>query len=110
MNKLQKQALKALDVIHKKEKKYRELNTQARELQGDFPTHIQSIDSEYMSEFIGLLDEILGDELASYLLFETDGSKAYYYQLADEEKKFYIRNTKDIETFIKWRDKPENKA
>ena len=103
INKLQKEALALLKLIHEKEKKYRKLNDKTKELQGDFPTYIQSIDSEYFTSIVNLIDEIIGDELASYLLFETDGSDKYYYQLKDG-KKFLIRNVEDVKKFMEWRD------
>ena len=78
MTELQKQALALLNIIHKKQKIYSELNSKIRDLQGDFPTHIQSIDTEYFTGVVDLLDEILGDELADYLLWETDGSDRYF--------------------------------
>ena len=103
MNKIKKEALALLKLIHAKEKKYRKLNDKTKELQGDFPTYIQSIDDEYYSRVTKLLDEILGDELASYLLFETDGSDRFYIQLK-EGKKFPMRNVDDIIKYMEYRD------
>ncbi len=104
MNKIKKEALALLRLLHAKQKKYRKLNDKIRELQGDFPTHIQSIDDEYYSGVTKLLDEILGDELASYLLFEVDGSDRFYYQLNGDDKKFPIRNVDDIVKYMDYRD------
>ena len=101
-NKLKKEALALLRLLHAKEKKYKKLNEKIGELQGDFPTHIQSIDDEYYTRVVELLDEILGDELASYLLFETDGSRSY--SITTEKKKFPIRNVDDIEKYMDYRD------
>jgi hypothetical protein len=103
INEIKKEALALLRLLHAKQKKYRKLNDKIRELQGDFPTHIQSIDDEYYSGVTKLLDDILGDELASYLLFETDGSDKYYYHLKDG-KKFPIRNVDDIIKYMDYRD------
>ena len=102
MNKIKKEALALLKLIHAKEKKYRKLNEKVKELQRDFPTHIQSIDDEYFTGTANLLDNILGDELASYLLWETDGSDKYY--IIYKEKKFLIRNVNDIIKYMDYRD------
>lgn len=103
-NKIKKEALALLRLLHAKEKKYRNLNKKIGELQGYFPTHIQSIDSEYFTKIVNLIDEILElPKLASYLLFEVDGSDRYFYQLKDG-KKFPIRNVDDIEKYMEYRD------
>ena len=101
-NKIKKEALALLRLLHAKEKKYRKINKKIGELQGYFPTHIQSIDDEYYTGVTKLLDEILGDELASYLLCETDVSRRYF--IATEKKKFPIRNVDDIEKYMEYRD------
>ena len=100
MNKIQKEALALLRLLHAKQKKYSKLNDKIRDLIPEFTPHIQSIDDEYYTGVAGLIDEILGDELASYLLFETDESDSYYYHLK-AGKKFPIRNVDDI---IKYMD------
>ena len=100
ITKIQKEALALLKLIIKKEKLYSDLNEKIKELQGDFPTHIQSIDSEYFTEFVKLLDLILGDELASYLLWECSGNGS----ITDNGKEFKIRNVADIQKYMEFRD------
>ena len=103
MNKIKKEALALLKLLHAKQKKYEKLNDKIRNLIPEFTPYIQSIDDEYYSGVTKLLDDILGDELASYLLFETDGSDKYYYHLKDG-KKFPIRNVDDIIKYMDYRD------
>ena len=103
MNKIKKEALALLKLLHAKQKKYEKLNDKIRNLIPEFTPYIQSIDDDYLTGVTKLLDEILGDELASYLLFETDGSDSYYYQLK-ENKKFPIRNVDDIIKYMDYRD------
>jgi len=103
MNKIKKEALALLKLLHTKQKKYEKLNDKIRNLIPEFTPYIQSIDDEYYSGVTKLLDDILGDELASYLLFETDGSDKYYYHLKDG-KKFPIRNVDDIIKYMDYRD------
>jgi hypothetical protein len=103
MEKIKKEALALLKLLHAKQKKYEKLNDKIRNLIPEFTPYIQSIDDDYFTGVTKLLDEILGDELASYLLFETDGSDSYYYQLK-ENKKFPIRNVDDIIKYMKYRD------
>jgi hypothetical protein len=95
MKKLKKEAFALLKLLHAKEKKYIKLNQKIRKLQGDFPTHIQSIDEEYYAEVVKLLDLIIGDEWASYLLFECDPEGS----VELNGKKFRIRNVDDIIKF-----------
>ena len=103
MNKIKKEALALLKLLHAKQKKYEKLNDKIRNLIPEFTPYVQSIDDEYYSGVTKLLDDILGDELASYLLFETDGSDKYYYHLKDG-KKFPIRNVDDIIKYMEYRD------
>lgn len=103
MNKIKKEALALLKLLHAKQKKYEKLNDKIRNLIPEFTPYVQSIDDEYYSGVTKLLDDILGDELASYLLFETDGSDKYYYHLKDG-KKFPIRNVDDIIKYMDYRD------
>jgi len=103
MNKIKKEALALLKLLHAKQKKYEKLNDKIRNLIPEFTPYVQSIDDEYYSGVTKLLDDILGDELASYLLFETDGSDKYYYHLKDG-KKFPIRNVDDIVKYMDYRD------
>jgi hypothetical protein len=103
MEQIKKEALALLRLLHAKQKKYSKLNDKIRDLVPEFTPYIQSIDDEYYTGVAKLLDEILGDELASYLLFEVDGSDRYFYQLKNG-KKFLIRNVDDVERFMEWRD------
>ncbi len=103
MSKIKKEALALLKLLHTKQKKYEKLNDKIRNLIPEFTPYVQSIDDDYLTGVTKLLDEILGDELASYLLFETDGSDSYYYQLK-ENKKFPIRNVDDIIKYMDYRD------
>jgi len=103
MNKIKKEALALLRLLHAKQKKYEKLNDKIRNLIPEFTPYIQSIDDDYLTGVTKLLDDILGDELASYLLFETDGSDKYYYHLKDG-KKFPIRNVDDIVKYMDYRD------
>lgn len=103
MNKIKKEALALLKLLHAKQKKYEKLNDKIRNLIPEFTPYIQSIDDDYFTGVTKLLDDILGDELASYLLFETDGSDKYYYHLKDG-KKFPIRNVDDIIKYMDYRD------
>jgi len=103
MEKIKKEALALLRLLHAKQKKYEKLNDKIRNLIPEFTPYIQSIDDDYLTGVTKLLDDILGDELASYLLFETDGSDKYYYHLKDG-KKFPIRNVDDIVKYMDYRD------
>ena len=102
MNKIKKEALALLKLLHAKQKKYEKLNDKIRNLIPEFTPYVQSIDDDYFTGVTKLLDDILGDKLASYLLFEVDGSDKYCYYIDD--KKFPIRNVDDIIKYMKYRD------
>ena len=102
MEQIKKEALALLKLLHTKQKKYEKLNDKIRNLISEFTPYIQSIDDEYFTGTANLLDNILGDELASYLLFETDGSDRFY--IIYKEKKFPMRNVDDIIKYMEYRD------
>lgn len=102
MNKIKIEALALLRLLHEKEKKYRKLNNKIRDLAPEFTPYAQSIDDEYYTGIVKLLDEILGDKLADHLLFETDGSDKFCYYIDD--RKFPIRNVDDIVKYMDYRD------
>lgn len=68
---MKEQALKLLEIIHKKTQEYYVLNLQVKKVQNaDFPTYIQFMDDKTETEVVLLLDEVLGDKIATYFLYE----------------------------------------
>lgn len=67
---LQQQAISAMRVIIERRDAYEKINEDIRKLQPDFPQRVQCADSVIEAAFVDLLDEILGDTLASYFLYE----------------------------------------
>lgn len=74
LSSLEEKAIAILDVMDKRREKYDALNEQIMGLMGDFPTHIEHLDSEIQDAVIALVDEIVGqDKLAEYYLHECVG-------------------------------------
>ena len=69
---LREQALTTLDEIITRSARYEKINDQLQKLQRDFTPFVQSIDSKISFTITTLLDLILGDSLASYVLWERD--------------------------------------
>lgn len=100
MNKIKKEALALLRLLHAKEKKYRNLNNKIRDLAPEFTPYTQSIDDQYYTGVVKLLDEIIGETWASYLLFECNPEGL----VTIDGKDFKIRNVDDIIKYMKYRD------
>lgn len=69
-------------------------------LQGDFATHIKAIDDECLTKTVDLIDEIIGDSLASYFLWECSENGL----ITDQNLKFPITSVDDIKKYMEWRD------
>ena len=70
MSLIQEKALDLLELIKKRDNYYSEANSLLQKLQGDFPSTVQFMDASVFEAVIKLLDVILGDELASYYIYE----------------------------------------
>lgn len=65
--------LSILELMETRRASYELINDSLRGLQGDFPTLVKYIDGETENKFVDLLDAILGDDLATYYLYEVSG-------------------------------------
>lgn len=103
MNKLHKEAVNLIETIVERRQKYEKINDQIRELQGDFPTHLNFIDTDCEAKTVELLDKVLGDEeLASYFIYECQNRKeGGYIQINEDGKKYPLKTIKDLEKYIK---------
>lgn len=93
-------AIELIALIEKKEAEYRKVNDEMRRIQGDFSSHIEVMNEGVFSGVVNLLDEIIGDELASYYLFECrnmkDGGAIH-----DVDGVVYkIRNIDDVKAYM----------
>lgn len=105
---LVKQALGLLRIWEARREAYHKVNAQWRELQGDFPSLVQMVDVKIESAIVAMLDAILGDELASYYLYEVHSMrhrKGGLIVVDGVEHK--LRSVDDVERYIKWRSKHE---
>ena len=100
MTPLQTAALKLLALIDERQDRYRKLNKQIVELQGDFYTHLQFIDRDLEVEVVGLLDQILGDTIASYYLYDLLANPRKGRVLEADGKEYPIRNVNDVCAYV----------
>lgn len=107
MTKLTVQETKALnlvEVIQTKTKAYYEVNRNLRQLQGDFAAHIQLMDVQVETHLVDFLDTILGDELASYYLFEVqsmkNGGSIFPKAKSHPTLEYKIKTVKDLEKYL----------
>ena len=93
-------ACDVLAIIKRQDDKYRTINSAIRELQGDFSTHLNTMDDAIQSSVVALLDNILGAELASYWLYECvdhkDGG-----MIEDNGKKWRIKTIQDVKKYAR---------
>lgn len=108
----EKLAISILDLIQGKAKDYFQLNSEIRKLQGDFAAHVQLMDPNIETQLVGLLDSLLGDELASYYLFEAstmkDGGAIFPRAKAYPELKYRIKTKADMEKYLQDRRATRN--
>lgn len=95
---MKEQAISLLNTLDKRKKKYDKINKSIRELQGDFPTYIQSIDTDIEVEIVKLLDEIL-DNTASYYLYECQTMNGGG-EIKENGKRYPIRNIDDVRKYV----------
>lgn len=92
-------AIELISLIEKKDAEYQKVNTTMREIQGDFSSHIEIINTDIYSGITDLLDEILGDELASYYLFECSTMKEGG-AIVENKKEYKLRNIEDLKAYV----------
>lgn len=97
-------ALEVLEVIYNRRKQYDALNSKIRKIQTDFPNYIQDIDIEVEAIVVKLLDYILGDEIASYWLYEASDMKNGG-MIVICEKEYPIKTFEDVIKFVNRKEK-----
>ena len=94
------QALSLVDAMAKANKRYRDLNNQIKKVQGsDFPTYIPYCDERIENETVKLLDVILGDEIASYFLYECP-SMPEGGRMIVKGKEWRIKTISDVAKYV----------
>ncbi|OWK42008.1 hypothetical protein [Fimbriiglobus ruber] len=93
-------ALNTLSVLYHEDQRYREANRVLRGLDTDFPVKAQAASGTILKSVVDLLDEILGDAVASYFLFEavnmTDGGKI----IETDSREWPIRSLEDVKAYV----------
>lgn len=96
---MKEQAISLLNTLDKRKKKYDKINKSIRELQGDFPTYAQDIDTEIEAGLVKLLDAILENEVASYYLHECQTMNGGG-EIKENGKRYPIRNIDDVRKYV----------
>lgn len=99
MTPLQTSALSLLRKLVEREAAYDAVNRELRALEREFPVHLNAIDPALETAVVGLLDEILGDGLAGYFLWDCsrDG------RIEVDGRSWPIRSVDDIARYIEGR-------
>ena len=95
---MKEQAIALLETIAIRKKKYSDINKRLRNLQGDFPTQIQAVDIGIESDTVALLDVILGDEIASYYLYESQDEEGGF--IEKNYVMYHIKNLDDVRNYV----------
>lgn len=105
MTDLKSIALQALHDLEQDLLKCARINQEIRGWQGnDFPTTLRSMTPVLEKAFIGVLDEVLEDEIASYYLYEANSMKGGG-KIIENEKEWPIKDISDVKRFV-MREKP----
>lgn len=95
---------KALDLLRLlvlKQDDYDNINKQIRTIQGnDFPTTIRSIDLALEDYVVNLLDSVLGDNIASYWIYECQHMKNGG-SITENNIEWKITNIDSVEAFVR---------
>jgi hypothetical protein len=79
--------------------KYKNINRTLADLQGDFHSVINPIDTAVERAIVATLDAVLGDQVASYFLYEVrmmkDGGR-----IIENGREWPIRNIDDVRSYV----------
>lgn len=96
--KTKQEALKVLNMLRVKQKQYKAINLDISILQPTFPTYLQLIESELESAVVRVLDDILGDKIASYWLYDIASVDGGFIKI--DNKEYTIKTFKDVIEFV----------
>ena len=96
---IQTLALDFLSALDKREKQYAAVNKILRDFRGDFSHEFFPMDFSTYTLVFKMLDEILGEENASYYFYECRNMKNGG-SITVDGKTWKIRNLKDLKKYI----------
>ena len=105
---LREQALNTLDEIMTRSVRYDKINDQLQKLQRDFTPFVQSIDAKISLAITTLLDLILGDSLASYVLWESDPVITVTSK-SGRKKSYKVKDVTGLRKYLAARDRQAKK-
>ena len=99
---IKEEALQIINLIEVRREQYDEVNKQIKELQPDFTQHVHGMDDVMEGALVSLLDNILGDELASYYLYEcinyTDGTNTR--KVFEDGQEWPLTNIMELAAYV----------
>lgn len=99
-----KQALNILSVMESRKQEYSKINDLLRSVQEDFPSYQTAVDAKIEIAVVTLLDQILGDELASYYLYEClnmpKGGSISPNMKKYPKLSYKLKSVKDVEKYL----------
>lgn len=98
-NSIKQLALNTLSTLHEEEKRYNAANTVIRNIEADFPPVLFPINFVCSKSVVDLLDAILGDDIATYFLFEAANMKQGG-KIIEDGKEWPIRNMDDVKAYV----------
>ena len=104
-DKLKNIAIDLIEVYLERSKKYESINSDLKDIQGDFPQRLNVIDDELLSKLLKLLDQALdNDDTASYFIFECQNMKGGGSVQLNGGKTYPLKTIQDLKDYI-FRDK-----
>lgn len=97
---LQELALTALSTMADRRARYDEANKAYKWLNPDFPQTVTAIDPEIETALVKVLDEALGDEIASYFLFEVQHMKGGGNIVETNGTEWPIASIEDVRAYV----------
>ncbi|WP_422923167.1 hypothetical protein [Singulisphaera sp. PoT] len=85
---------------YSEEQRYRETNRVLRGLDGDFPITALAASGTIVTSVVRLLDAFLGDEIASYFLFEANNMKDGGEIVEPDGREWPICSLEDVKAYI----------
>ena len=93
-------AMQTLSTIHEEQKRYDQANAVIRKIEADFPATLLPMSGTCCTSVVKLLDAILGDEIASYFLYEVAVMKNGGSVTETDGKEYPIRTIDDVKAYV----------
>jgi hypothetical protein len=93
-------ALNTLSTIYEEQRRYDKANAVIRQIEADFPATLLPMSGACNTSVVRLLDAILGDEIASYFLYEAANMKNGGGVTERDGKEYPIKTIEDVRAYV----------